>query len=149
MTSGKQGGSRVRFSVEDDEQAAKIAALLEALGFEAVRELDQGSPSTRLRWAVARLATQARLTERERDILDRVLQGASNHDIGEALGISKATVKWHMHNIFTKTGSRTREALLRDALQLGSRPSAAANDGPGDDEGVEGHFDEDDYSSDN
>lgn len=109
---------RVRFAVDDDEQANKLTALLEALGYDAVREMDHDSTQTRLRWAVSRLTTQARLTERERDILDRVLQGRQNADIGDELGISKATVKWHMHNIFTKTGAGTREALLRQALQL-------------------------------
>jgi DNA-binding CsgD family transcriptional regulator len=116
---GKSDKIRVRFAVDDDEHATKIIALLEALGYEAVRELDHGSPQTRLRWAVSRLVTAANLTERERDILDRVLQGRLNTEIGEELGISKATVKWHMHNIFTKTGATTREALLREALQLG------------------------------
>jgi ATP/maltotriose-dependent transcriptional regulator MalT len=57
-----------------------------------------------------------------------VLQGASNREISETLEISKATVKWHMHNIFTKTGSRTREALLRDALQLRNVSAASEND---------------------
>ena len=118
---------RVRFAVDDDEQANKISALLEALGYDAVRELDHGSAQNRMRWAVTRLTTKAKLTERERDILARVLHGQLNAEIGEELGISKATVKWHMHNIFTKTGAATREALLREALQLGGvsrRPSA-------------------------
>ena len=110
---------RVRFSVDDDAHANKISALLEALGYEAVRELDHGSNQNRMRWAVTRLTNKAKLTERERDILTRVLHGQLNAEIGEELGISKATVKWHMHNIFTKTGAATREALLREALQLG------------------------------
>lgn len=124
---GKSNKIRVRFAVDDDEQANKISALLEALGYEAVRELDHGSAQNRMRWAVTRLTTKAKLTERERDILTRVLQGQLNAEIGEELGISKATVKWHMHNIFTKTGAATREALLREALQLGGvsrRPGA-------------------------
>jgi DNA-binding CsgD family transcriptional regulator len=130
---GKSDKIRVRFAVEDDEQANKITALLEALGYEAVRELDHGSPQTRLRWAVQRLASAAKLTDRERDILDRVLQGRLNTEIGEELGISKATVKWHMHNIFTKTGATTREALLREALQLGrSGPEPDEADGDAD-----------------
>lgn len=128
---GKPNKIRVRFAVDDDEQANKITALLDALGYEAVRELDHGAPQTRLRWAVTRLANAAKLTERERDILDRVLQGRLNNDIGEELGISKATVKWHMHNIFTKTGATTREALLREALQLEPGPGRA--DEPADD----------------
>jgi DNA-binding CsgD family transcriptional regulator len=129
---GKSDKIRVRFAVDDDEQANKIIALLEALGYEAVRELDHGSPQTRLRWAVTRLSGAANLTERERDILDRVLQGRLNSEIGEELGISKATVKWHMHNIFTKTGATTREALLREALQLGrSGPEPEGDDDDG------------------
>jgi DNA-binding CsgD family transcriptional regulator len=131
---GKSDKIRVRFAVEDDEQANKITALLEALGYEAVRELDHGSPQTRLRWAVQRLANAAHLTERERDILDRVLQGRLNGEIGEELGISKATVKWHMHNIFTKTGATTREALLREALQLGRARPVADEEGEGESE---------------
>ena len=129
---------RVRFAVDDDEQANKISALLEALGYDAVRELDHGSAQNRMRWAVTRLTTKAKLTERERDILARVLHGQLNAEIGEELGISKATVKWHMHNIFTKTGAATREALLREALQLGGvsrRKTADAAAGSGEVEG--------------
>ena len=122
---------KVRFAVDDDEQANKITALLEALGYEAVRDVDHGSTETRLRWAVTRLTKSANLTDRERTILDRVLRGEGNTQIGAALEISKATVKWHMHNIFTKTGATTREDLLRVALQLGGarlRTIKAAND---------------------
>ena len=140
---------RVRFAVDHDEQAAKITALLEALGYEVIRDLDHGTAQNRLAWAVTRLTNKAVLTEREADVLALVLQGRSNSEIARQLNIRKATVKWHMHNIFTKTGSRTREALLRDALQLGSRPSAAANDAPSDDEGVGVPFDEDDYVDEN
>ncbi len=118
---GKQKRVRVRFSVDEDDQASKVAALLDALGYEPVRDLE-GTPSNRLRWAVTRVANQAGLTERERDVLEQVLQGASNRQISVVLDIRRATVKWHMHNIFTKTGSSTREALLRDALQLGTTP---------------------------
>ncbi|MFO7566475.1 MAG: LuxR C-terminal-related transcriptional regulator [Enhygromyxa sp.] len=110
---------RVRFAVERDEQAVKITSLLEALGYEVVRDLSPDSSGTRLRWAVNRLVSKAQLTAREADILELLLRGKSNGEIAEVLEISKATVKWHMHNVFTKTGTTTREALLREALQLG------------------------------
>jgi len=121
---------RIRFSVDDDAQAQKITALLEALGYSAIRELNQGSPDSRLRWAVTRLTNSAKLTPREHEVLGRVLHGRFNADISADLGISKATVKWHMHNIFTKTGAGTREALLREALQLGesTRPEPIQGD---------------------
>lgn len=110
---------RVRFAVAHDEQAAKITALLEALGYEVIRDLSPDTAQTRMRWAVERLTSHAQLTGRETDILALLLQGHSNGEIGQALKISKATVKWHMHNVFCKTGTATREGLLREALLLG------------------------------
>ena len=119
---------RVRFAVEHDEQAAKITALLEALGYEVVRDLDHGTAQNRLAWAVTRLTQKAALTEREADVLALVLHGRNNSEIAEALEIRKATVKWHMHNIFTKTGTATREQLLREALQLSIVAEQTASD---------------------
>jgi DNA-binding NarL/FixJ family response regulator len=48
------------------------------------------------------------LTEREREILTLVAQGASNRQIGEALFITEGTVKNHMSNILSKLGLRDR-----------------------------------------
>jgi DNA-binding CsgD family transcriptional regulator len=136
---------RVRFAVEGDEQAAKITALLEALGYEVIRDLEHGSAQNRLAWAVTRLSNQAQLTEREADILALVLQGRNNSEIAKQLGIRKATVKWHMHNLFTKTGTATREALLRDALQLGSAsPPAVFEDDIVIEDGIAGDPDDED-----
>nr|WP_255215988.1 helix-turn-helix transcriptional regulator [Pseudenhygromyxa sp. WMMC2535] len=59
------------------------------------------------------------MTGREQDILERVLAGRNNEEIGVDLEISRATVKWHMHNIFAKSNTSNRESLLRLALQLG------------------------------
>ncbi len=112
--------------------------MLEALGYKVLRELEEGDGPSRLRWAVQRLAQRHRLTTREQDILERVLCGSSNQDIGRELDISRATVKWHMHNVFAKTNTNNRESLLRLALQLGgteptiepmptSAPTFAAN----------------------
>jgi DNA-binding CsgD family transcriptional regulator len=109
----------VHIRVATDHDAARISAVLEALGYKVLRELDEGDGPSRLRWAVHRLGQRHRLTSREQDILERVLCGSSNHEIGRALEISRATVKWHMHNLFAKTNTNNRESLLRLALQLG------------------------------
>ncbi len=52
------------------------------------------------------------ITEREREIILKVIQGKSNADIAGELVISLATVKTHLHNIFAKTGVDSRYDLL-------------------------------------
>ncbi|MFV8749920.1 LuxR C-terminal-related transcriptional regulator [Nannocystaceae bacterium ST9] len=111
--------NQVHIRVTHDDDANRISAVLEALGYSVLRELDEGDAPSRLHWAVTRLARFHKLTEREQDLLECVLSGKSNEDIGRSLEISRATVKWHMHNIFAKTNTGNRESLLRLALQLG------------------------------
>ncbi|WP_258182880.1 response regulator transcription factor [Enhygromyxa salina] len=109
-----------------------MSAVLEALGYTVLRELEQGDGPSRLRWAVNRLARRHKLTAREQDILECVLAGRNNGEIGLDLEISRATVKWHMHNIFAKTNTSNRESLLRLALQLGGsrEQDSAEQDSP-------------------
>ncbi|EDM75067.1 putative transcriptional regulator [Plesiocystis pacifica SIR-1] len=116
--------NEVHIRVARDEDAARISAVLEALGYSVLRQLDEGDGPARLRWAVTRLAQNHKLTDREQDILEFVLRGRNNEQIGRELSISRATVKWHMHNIFAKTNTGNREALLRLALQLGNGGNA-------------------------
>lgn len=52
------------------------------------------------------------ITEREREIILKVVQGKSNADIASELFISLATVKTHLHNIYTKIGVESRYDLL-------------------------------------
>lgn len=111
--------TEVRIWVDGDDDANRVSAVLEALGYTVLRELEEGDGPARLRWAVNRLSQRHKLTLREQDILERVLAGRSNHEISRDLEISRATVKWHMHNLFAKTNTNNRESLLRLALQLG------------------------------
>lgn len=55
-------------------------------------------PGTDLQW-----------TERERQILDLIARGCTNAQIAERLGISFATAKWHVSELITKLGVRSRE----------------------------------------
>ena len=70
-------------------------------------------------------------TEREREVLVLVAEGASNKAIGDALSISERTARTHVSNILLKLGlgSRTRAALwaIREGL---SRSPAQRPDGP-------------------
>lgn len=63
------------------------------------------------------------LTERERQILERVAAGDSNKEIGAQLHLSEKTVKHHMTNILQKLQVRNRveAALMARAGELPSR----------------------------
>lgn len=52
------------------------------------------------------------ITDREREIILKVIQGKSNADIAGELFISLATVKTHLHNIYKKIGVDSRYDLL-------------------------------------
>jgi DNA-binding CsgD family transcriptional regulator len=57
------------------------------------------------------------LTRREREIAGLIIHGLSNRAVAASLGISEATVKKHLYNVFNKTGAESRAhlvALLRD-----------------------------------
>ena len=56
---------------------------------------------------------------RELDVLRLLGEGAGNRAIGERLGISDHTVKFHLGAIFGKLGVTTRTAAVRRALRLG------------------------------
>ena len=56
------------------------------------------------------------LTERELDVLELVVAGASNKAIAGELGISLATAKTHLLHLFRKTGVSSRVELLTRAM---------------------------------
>jgi DNA-binding CsgD family transcriptional regulator len=53
------------------------------------------------------------LSERERAVVDLVVQGASTREISQALYISEYTVQDHLSNAFDKVGVRGRRALIK------------------------------------
>lgn len=59
------------------------------------------------------------LSERERDVLQCVVNGASNKEVAATLSISQNTVKVHLRNIFTKLGVASRTEATTAALQQG------------------------------
>jgi DNA-binding NarL/FixJ family response regulator len=52
------------------------------------------------------------LTDREIEVLERVMAGATNKDIARALFIAECTVKKHMQSIAAKVGARSRTAII-------------------------------------
>jgi ATP/maltotriose-dependent transcriptional regulator MalT len=53
------------------------------------------------------------LTAREREVLTLVLEGHDNQNIASEMHLALGTVKSHTHNIFKKTGTKTRQELLQ------------------------------------
>ena len=62
---------------------------------------------------------QMSLSAREMEIIELVANGLTNQEIAERLTISKRTVDNHVSNMFTKTGSKNRVALLNWAMDHG------------------------------
>ncbi len=59
------------------------------------------------------------LSGREIEIIELVAEGLTNQEIADRLTISKRTVDNHVSNVFTKTGSKNRVALLNWAMDNG------------------------------
>jgi NarL family two-component system response regulator LiaR len=59
------------------------------------------------------------LTEREREVLDLLAQGASNKEIRQALHITEATVKAHVRHILSKLGAQSRTQAILVAIRFG------------------------------
>lgn len=58
------------------------------------------------------------LSDREIDVLRLAAGGCSNQDIARKLYITLGTVKWHMNNIFSKTGATRRTQAIAMAREL-------------------------------
>jgi two-component system response regulator FixJ len=62
---------------------------------------------------------QSLLTPREREVLTKIAEGASNKEVGRRLGISPRTVEVHRARIMEKIGARNAADLVRIALSGG------------------------------
>ncbi|HEV7397421.1 MAG TPA: response regulator transcription factor, partial [Pyrinomonadaceae bacterium] len=106
-------------------QAGARGYLLKDVFFEeleaAIRAVHSGA--RRIPAAIAeRLAERMAstdLTAREMEVLELIVRGRSNREIGTHLGISEATVKSHINNILSKLGVSDRTQAATTALQRG------------------------------
>lgn len=62
---------------------------------------------------------QPELTGRELEVLQLLVIGQSNRELGALLSISERTVKFHINNIFTKLGVSDRTQAVIQALKRG------------------------------
>ena len=59
------------------------------------------------------------LTPREREVLGRLVQGASTKELAEAMGVGVATVRTHVQAVLTKLGVRSRLEAVTLAVAHG------------------------------
>ena len=106
-------------------QAGAKGYLLKDMFFEeletAIRTVHAGS--RRIPAAIAeRLAERmagSNLTARELEVLELIVRGQSNKEIGASLKISEATVKSHVNSLLSKLGVTDRTQAATTALQRG------------------------------
>lgn len=106
-------------------QAGAKGYLLKDVFFEeletAIRSVHAGSrhiPAAIAMRLAERMASSD-LTSREMEVLELIVQGQSNKEIGASLKISEATVKSHINNILSKLGVTDRTQAVTTALQRG------------------------------
>jgi two-component system NarL family response regulator len=106
-------------------QAGAQGYLLKDMFFEeledAIRRVHAGSRRipTVVAEKLAERMTTSELTSRELQVLEQIVRGKSNKEIGSALQISEATVKSHINNILGKLGVTDRTQAATTALQRG------------------------------
>jgi DNA-binding NarL/FixJ family response regulator len=78
---------------------------------------DAGAQEPRFVWSPG--ATRGSLSARQQQILNLMAEGATNHGIAEALGLSVDTVKHHTTLIYRRLEVRNRAAAVHLAQRLG------------------------------
>lgn len=73
-------------------------------------------------------ASLAGLTDRKRQVLERVAKGGTNAAIDRALEVSPRTIAKHLEHIYRKLGVASRAAA---AAQSAARPQASGQNTPG------------------
>jgi DNA-binding NarL/FixJ family response regulator len=65
---------------------------------------------------IEKLMASFKLTQRESEVLNWVIKGKTNRDIGDILGTSPRTVNKHLEHVFIKLGVETRTSAASVAL---------------------------------
>ena len=72
------------------------------------------------------LGAGVKVSRREQEVLDWILQGCANKEIASKLNVAERSVKFHVSSLLAKFGVTDRVALSREAT-LGRVPSIAAS----------------------
>jgi FixJ family two-component response regulator len=98
------------------EKPVDADLLLTAIDVAVARHRERQVEDSRLNAARQRLA---RLSTREREVMDHVIAGRLNKQIAADLGIAEKTVKVHRGRVMTKVGVRSLAQLVHLCDELG------------------------------
>ena len=112
-------GTAVMEGCDQFFEPALLAQLDAALAHEFAR---QAATHDRLRQNADAERLRARLTPREREVMDLVVTGRHNREVAEALGISTRTVEVHKARLMAKLGVDNVPGLVRLSLSAGDTP---------------------------
>lgn len=125
---GEKADVRSGMNLGADDYLTKPVAkadLLEAVRSRLERAVQQATPEFRPDFSSSKpLESVLDLTPRVAETLLWIAQGKTNGDIASILGISEATVKKHVLEIFQNLGVETRTAASLRALEVLSSPAA-------------------------
>jgi ATP/maltotriose-dependent transcriptional regulator MalT len=115
-------------------RVAQIPSMRAVLG-DVLSLVETPRPATgaRERVALSDAVENARLTDREQEVLALLAEGKTNKEIASSLFLVESTVKVHVRNVLRKLGVHTRteaavHALTRRRPEAGDEPSARAAD---------------------
>lgn len=115
------GDEDIHRALEAGAQAYLLKAMSHNDLAEAIRAVHAGLkfiPASVSKSLVER-PPHSELSARELEVLELIVKGRSNKEIGEALGISEATVKWHVNIILSRLNVSDRTQATVAALQRG------------------------------
>ena len=111
------------------DEGRELGTLLERLDPERLRGSEAAPLARLLQQAMLKPDTHSgrhaspikedELTKREVSILKRLDSGLSNREIAEAIFVSEGTLKWHLHNVYSKLNVRNRSGAMVRARAMG------------------------------
>ena len=109
----------MRHDIVEELQVAGYAPIEAANGEEALLAIRTQKPDLVLCDAELQENPLRALTEREHEVLAKLLDGLPNKGIGRDLSIKEVTVKLHLRNVFRKLGAKNRAQAVKPALDWG------------------------------
>ena len=113
LESGRENlGKLELFEVEESQgELARYGARLFCRGVRYARRLDRAT-GARSYEDIQAMLERTPLTPRERDVVGRLLSGASTRQIAASTGLTVATVNTYLKRIFAKLGVHSRVELV-------------------------------------